>query len=442
MNNSEEFVFSKHNILSRLKDSEEYFLINILSKNADIISGTRGEEYSKGIFKNAEELMRKGYLVIPEEEEKRYKNAYLDFLDLRDSAETQIFFAPTYGCNFSCTYCYQSGYENEAGVCSFEVIDAFFAYLDTHFQKNPYYLTLFGGEALLPGKRNMDIIGYFLDEARKREKDVAVVTNGYALKEYIDTLKRASIREIQVTLDGMEEIHNKRRPLLGGRGTFSEIINGIDAALEAGFSVNLRVVVDKGNIEELPKLAQFAREKGWIDNPLVKTQLGRNYELHSCQEGNNTLFSRLEMYESLYSLIKQNPEITRFHRPSFSVSKFLFENGELPEPLFDSCPGCTTEWAFDLNGDIYSCTATVGKKEEKIGSFYPDSGFDEELAEQWEERDVTAIPECGGCNLQLACGGGCAAVAKNKSGKILSPDCRPVKELLELGISAYFNEEE
>ena len=39
-------------------------------------------------------------------------------------------------------------------------------------------------------------------------------------------------REIQVTLDGPEEIHNKRRPLKGGQGTFDRIVAGIDAALE------------------------------------------------------------------------------------------------------------------------------------------------------------------------------------------------------------------
>jgi hypothetical protein len=38
----------------------------------------------------------------------------------------------------------------------------------------------------------------------------------------------------------------------------------------------------------------------------------------------------------------------------------------------------------------------------------------------------------------LSCGGGCSSVAKNKTGNICSPDCRPIKELLELGFSAYF----
>jgi len=60
---------------------------------------------------------------------------------------------------------------------------------------------------------------------------------------------------------------------------------------------------------------------------------------------------------------------------------------------------------------------------------------------EWERRDVTAISECSNCSVQLGCGGGCGSVAKNRTGKACSPDCRPVKELLELGMSQYFGQD-
>jgi uncharacterized protein len=112
----------------------------------------------------------------------------------------------------------------------------------------------------------------------------------------------------------------------------------------------------------------------------------------------------------------------------------------MPDPLFDSCPACKTEWAFDYTGKIYSCTATVGKDDESLGTFYPQVSRKEDIINQWESRDVTTIPECKTCPVQLACGGGCGSVAKNSSGYICSTDCRPVKELLELGFAAWFNE--
>ena len=143
------------------------------------------------------------------------------------------------------------------------------------------------------------------------------------------------------------------------------------------------------------------------------------------------------MYQDVYRLIKTHPEILEFHQPAFSISKFLFDNGELPDPLFDACPGCKTEWAFDYTGSIYSCTATVGKADEKLGTFYPEIHLHDALVEEWEERDVLSIEKCKTCEIQLICGGGCGSIAKNQFGNLHSPDCRPVKALMELGIGLY-----
>jgi uncharacterized protein len=57
--------------------------------------------------------------------------------------------------------------------------------------------------------------------------------------------------------------------------------------------------------------------------------------------------------------------------------------------------------------------------------------------ESWQARDVVAIEACRGCGSQLACGGGCGAVAKNQAGRIDAPDCRPVQQLLGLGCALY-----
>ncbi|MCE1200282.1 MAG: SPASM domain-containing protein, partial [Marinilabiliales bacterium] len=150
---------------------------------------------------------------------------------------------------------------------------------------------------------------------------------------------------------------------------------------------------------------------------------------------------RVTLYRKIYELIQQHPHIEAFYKPSYSISKYLAEHGELPDPLFDACPACKTEWAFDYTGHIYSCTATVGKREESLGTFYPEIHLKEEAIGEWSQRDVTTIPACAECTLQLACGGGCGSVAKNRTGSVLTPDCRPVKELLEIGFKAYFDAE-
>ena len=439
-------IYSKHNIFSRIKNSENFFIVNPLSGNADIVSPTDAVKVNK--VKNNEpvdddsflkELSEKGYLVDESEESKLYRSKYLDFIDSRDDDEVQLFFVPNYSCNFSCSYCYQDEYAPVKGTLSNEIVDSFFKYIETEFAGRKKYITIFGGEPLLNSPKQKELIAYLISKSNEAKLDVSFVTNGYTLVDYIDVLRQGRVREIQITLDGTAAIHNNRRLLKGGGETFNRIVEGIDAAIASKQTVNLRMVVDKENIGNLPELARFAIDKGWTTSPYFKTQIGRNYELHHCQSSPDKLFSRVSLYEELYALIQQHPYIVDFYKPAYSISKFLAENGSLPDPLFDSCPACKSEWAFDYTGQIYSCTATVGKSDESLGTFYPEVTRKEDMISAWENRDVTSISECSTCNLQLACGGGCGSVAKNRTGNVCSSDCRPVKELLELGFASYLD---
>jgi uncharacterized protein len=440
-------IQSKHNIVSKVQDSDQFYAVNMLSGNADILSEAEAKALlSEDIEQVADaELMQgmaeKGYLVTTENENKLYRNRYFDFVDQREEEEVQLFFVPNYSCNFSCSYCYQDEYTNPHQSATPELIDAFFEYIRKELANRRKYLTIFGGEPLLNTSHQRSIIALLVEKSNEMALDICVVTNGYYLENYIGLLSKGKIREIQITLDGTKSIHDQRRFLKGGSPTFEPIVRGIDAALAAGFPVNLRMVIDKQNIDNLPELAAFAIEKGWTSNPLFKTQIGRNYELHHCQATPDHLFTRISLFRKIFELTEQYPHILAFYKPSYSVAKYLSEHGELPDPLFDACPACKSEWAFDYTGRIYSCTATVGKEEEALGTFYPEVTKNEQLIHQWASRDVTSIEECRNCSVQLACGGGCGSVAKNKNGSILSPDCRPVKELLEVGFKAYFNNE-
>jgi uncharacterized protein len=439
--------FSKHNIFSKIKDSGDFFIVNLLTGNADILTPDYAEKILK--VKNNEdiidnqfigELQEKGYLADEKEESKLYRRKYLDFLDGREDDEIQLFFVPNYSCNFACSYCYQDEYAPTKGALSNEIIDSFFDYIQKEFAGKRKYITIFGGEPLLNSPRQKELIEYFVSKANIAQLDVCIVTNGYTLIEYMDILRLGKMREIQITMDGTAKFHDSRRFLKGGAGTFDRIVEGVDACIANRITVNLRMVIDKDNIDNLSELAQFAIDKGWTSSSYFKTQIGRNYELHHCQSSGNKLFSRISLFEKIYDLTKQYPHILEFYKPAYSISKFLSENGSLPDPLFDACPACKTEWAFDYTGHIYSCTATVGKDDESLGTFYPEVNQISELINIWESRDVVSIPECKECSVQLACGGGCGSVAKNKSGTVCSSDCRPIKELLELGFGAYLNE--
>ncbi|HPH15643.1 MAG TPA: radical SAM protein, partial [Bacteroidales bacterium] len=249
--------FSKHNILSRIKDSDSFFILNPLLQQADIITADEVKKIVAHDY-SLPALAEKKYILPIEEESKLYRQKYLEFIDTRETDEVQLFFVPWYTCNFACSYCFQDEYTNPNNISSPELIDSFFSYIQTAFAGRQKYITIFGGEPLLPGAQYKEIISTIIHKATEQHMDIAIVTNGYHIVDYIDILQTGHIREIQVTLDGMQHMHDSRRMLRGGKPSFNTIVAGIDKLLEYKIPVNLRMVVDKENIQELPKLAQFA----------------------------------------------------------------------------------------------------------------------------------------------------------------------------------------
>lgn len=432
---------SKHNILTPVHGSSQWLIANVLSGQADLLDADTAAAFQKGTPADPSAFAAKGYLVDPDDEARRYAEARERFHADQAHDEVQLFFVPSYACNFGCSYCFQDEYAPQQTHDPDAIVDAFFSYVDDVFAKRKKYVTLFGGEPLLDTPKQRHLVERLLEGTKARGLDLAIVTNGYTLAKYVPLLKTGRIREVQVTLDGTRAMHDKRRALKGGGPTFDPVVAGIDAALAAGLTVNLRAVLDKENLQDFAGLAHFAIDRGWTDNPRFKTQVGRNYELHHCQVNNTRLYTRLSLWEDMYRLIESDPEILRFYRPAYSVARFLFDEGQLPDPLFDSCPATKTEWAFDATGAIYPCTANVGKAGEELGTFFPTRALKEDVVADWSGRDVTTVPGCAGCSNQLACGGGCGAVSKSWKGAIRAPDCRPVKELLGLGCALYGQKE-
>lgn len=389
-------------------------------------------------------MLERGYLFESKaQEDELIQQALEKFNDERKNTQIQLMLIPTYGCNLACTYCYQNGIQNKGDVISPETVDAFFAYINRKFNSRKVrpFITLFGGEPLIGSQGQKEIIEYILNRCKNDKYEIAVVTNGFDLIDYIDLLSKVRVKEIQVTIDGSENIHDSRRITGNGKGSFSKIIAGLAEIIALGIPVNLRTVVDRGNIHSLVDFARFVDKRGWLDLApgLFKTQIGRNYELFNCYKYSQDLFSQIELWLQFVKLSDEFPFLKRFHRPDFKGIRYLVETGNVYIASFDTCPAAKTEWVFDLHGDIYGCTASCGREEYRIGTFYPEVTLKDEVY-QWQQRNVQNIAECRACQYNLICGGGCGIIAHRKNGKILSPDCRPIQQLFELGVNYYAKE--
>ena len=56
----------------------------------------------------------------------------------------------------------------------------------------------------------------------------SIVTNGYLLNEYIiNQFKELGIRRMQITIDGLKDTHNQRRPHKTNKDSFEKIMNNL-----------------------------------------------------------------------------------------------------------------------------------------------------------------------------------------------------------------------
>ncbi|MCB1179045.1 MAG: radical SAM protein [Leptospiraceae bacterium] len=444
-------ILSKYTFLTNKHKSGDILIANYLSGSMDLVEKEEVDELKKRIQDNhwenyhlSEYLLERGYIFRDSyDENDLIREKYLEFEEEYEKTPLQLIFSTSFVCNFACKYCFQEEYQNSKTMLDRNLTDKFYEYINKNFgnEKVKPYITVFGGEPLLGSKTYKENLLYFLEKAAKYNYSTAIVTNGYELINYVPEFKRigVQIRELQVTVDGDKEHHNNRRIKKGGGETFDRVMNGVELALQNGYRINMRSIIDKENIGSLPGLAQYCKDRGFLNYPstLFETTLGRNYELHTCQK-TDKLFDRFNMWTEYFELAIKYPVLREYHKPQFHGMRYLKDNGNLPSPIFDGCPAGKREWAFDIHGFVYGCTASVGVEKFRLGS-YVDSSLpvDSTQLEEWKTRDVLTIPECKTCPVSLSCGGGCGVLAYNIHGKIHSTNCRPVSELVGIGAEYY-----
>jgi uncharacterized protein len=251
--------------------------------------------------------------------------------------------------------------------------------------KKPFH-SLFGGEAARNSPKQRAIIDY-MSAAAKEGYELAASPTAMILPRS-DILKRAKIKESRYASTAARRA---RRPPARRKkkGTFDNVLAVIDAAVKTASRQPAPVV--ELEISGLVKMAEFLDAKGWLDLPqeLFKTQLGRNTSCSTLlQPAPDDTVRTVGEYSALS---KAYPVLEKFHRPDFKGIRHMVDTGELYMASFDTCPAAKTEWVFDLNGEIYGCTASCGRREYRLGTFYPVVTLDTQAVEKRRRRSVKTL---------------------------------------------------
>jgi len=169
---------------------------------------------------------------------------------------TYVRMSVTDRCDFRCVYCMSEDmtFLPRQQVLSLEEIRCI-ARAFTEMGVNKIRLT--GGEPLV----RKDVIQLFDGiGALDGLKQFCLTTNGSQLRRYAEHLKASGVNRINISLDSLRD---DRFKALTRTGRLHQVLDGIDAAKEAGFErIKLNAVVLKGrNDDEVLDLVNFAREK-------------------------------------------------------------------------------------------------------------------------------------------------------------------------------------
>lgn len=310
-----------------------------------------------------------------------------------------ITIAPTLACNFKCTYCFETP---KGDTMTPETQKRLISYVHQKLaDSKELSVSWFGGEPLL----KMDVIENLIKAFKVSCKEhkvtylpSSIITNGYLLtREMAVRLKEAGIISAQVTIDGVPEVHDLRRVLLNGEGTFRRILENIKEASEI-IKIVVRVNIDKDNIDSLDRFFSLWQKERLAEKCAFYFGHVRS-NTPACADMSGQCLSTREYSEMMVSLLKRAKEqgIGNIQYPSLCKTGYC---------MADNLNG----FVIAPSGKIFKCWEEISADDEdSVGSV-----FDNQLTpgnimntSKYLNWDPFANEDCKNCSVFPICGGGC-----------------------------------
>ena len=415
--------WSKYNILSK-SEKYGYLLFNTMSlafirineQDIDMWKKLRETPDSYTNFQNYDFLIKARILVDNQDDD---LNVYLaDVLKNRyNSSDMALTILPTRGCNFGCIYCYEQDRPNV--LMNEHTEKAIVKFVCSNSNLKRLSVVWYGGEPLLNFDSMVRLTKMF--KQLNIEYSAKIVSNGYLLtKEKADLMKDLAIRNIQITFDGSEEIHNQRRFLLGGQPTYRKIMDNLKYLLSINkeITIDIRTNIDRRNKDDYNKFYQDFKSE--INDKRVTMYPGFVSDLLSSE----CVSPEFNISEGGY---KAQFILDIFDKYGIEIKSFL------PKYRRHSCVA-SKYFAFVIGpeGELYKCWRMVGNQKEAIGNVN-DGSFDMvKFSKYLIGADYTLDSKCLQCEFITLCGGGCPLVRmRNKYEKISLNHCCPEKTHME-----------
>lgn len=378
------------------RNPNENVIYNTFSKALVVLDDEEYRQYSTGAFSNhstEQQLIDNGVLVDSHFDE----TGFLKYFHYKKKFDNDILYltiAPTLDCNFACPYCYET---RRSGKMSLEVQNALINYIQTTISQGVRVLDIswYGGEPLMC----VDIV----ESLARRIQSITtkencllrmhMVTNGYLLTPLIiDRLDKTGITKLQITLDGLDERHNIRRPLRNGKGTFNEIMQNLSMFADSPIEVCVRMNVDNNNCKDFQPLKEKIAE---LNNPNIKVYASPVEDLNKDIANDISDFMTTEEFEA-FTLKTCDDGVLSVDDFSVMDDRYCFCTAET-----ENC------YVIDDLGDCYKCWDEVGRSEYRCFNLLDPGCMNYSMVARYLTSDPFSDQNCNNCVFLPLCFGGC-----------------------------------
>lgn len=353
-------------------------------------------------------------------------------------------------CNLHCTYCYEpEGAKYGSSPVQMDW-DTARQSIDFLFQKAGHNrevnVIFFGGEALLNFKLMREVVAYAEEQGREHDKkvDFSLTTNGTLLTDEIIDFFQAHRFGLTVSMDGPQELHDKRRFFLTTRGdkkgSYEQIVLRLKRLMAryTARPVVARVTVTKGTVEVM-RIYEHLTSLGFFEvgfSP-VTAKNGEDYGLEPAD-----LRQVLAGFKELGALYVERALQNQY--TGFSNLSTMLTDVHLGTNKLFPCGAGLGLLDVDGNGDVYLCHRFPGTEEHQYGNVKEGLAYDR-LNEFINSAHVENKPVCQTCWIRGLCGGGCYHEAYTQFGDGALPNlhyCDFLREWTEYGIGVYMELQE
>ncbi|MBQ6974585.1 MAG: radical SAM protein [Oscillospiraceae bacterium] len=208
------------------------------------------------------QLAERWFIVPPEFDERKHAREVRHVLRLMQGTKkhvTSFTVLPTTACNARCAYCFEQG----APILTMDepMAHRVADYIATASSGEKVSISWFGGEPLC----NIPAIRTICRDLRQRSVpfDGIMTSNGYYLTPSVAREAREDwhLNRIQITLDGTKDVYKRIKRYVGNpEDPFSRVVSNIEAALNSGIHVTIRLNMDRENADNLYQLVDQLKE--------------------------------------------------------------------------------------------------------------------------------------------------------------------------------------